>query len=1233
MTEITPTAAEADEASSMVFTGERFVPEKTGNIELEHFHRYLAASEIVAGKEVLDIASGEGFGSEILSRSAARVIGVDIDHSAVAHANARYGNEKLSFIEGNAAEIPLADDSVDVAVSFETIEHHDRHEEMLKELRRVLRPGGVLVISSPEKYAYTDITGQVNRFHVKELYREEFVTLMRSYFPHVTFYGQRVVWGSLIMREDGASQDMSWSAETQKATRGLDQPLYLIAVASDEPLTLLPPSGLFEADVNTSDPLIIRDSEHRLEVEGYKYQLRSISNDNAILKDAAHEVIRMRASLYWKITRPVRFLRRLINRDYDQLRVLITMLPPPLPGLVRSARRFALTFPQRIIASKSNQAALNELAQASILNAGIIPSPMTALLLQEELPDVDISVVSYNSARWVCGFVESLAALAYPAERMHVRFVDNSSTDNTPALLEEAAIQLRAKGIDVQVLSRPNNGFGAGHNAGIAAGRSEFCLVTNLDLTFEPDALARVVSHARADTREAAAWEMRQKPYEHPKIYDPVSGTTTWNSHASVLLRRAHFEAAGGYCKDIFMYGEDVELSYRLRSAGHVLRFSPHAVVNHFSYEEPGEIKPIQFTGSTFANLYIRLAHGRLKDVMAVPIMMAGLLAAGERFPGARKASCENIGKLFLLSPKLLARNLTRAKRAALPFRGWDYEQIRAGAFYDSPPLQDERPLVSVVTRTMKGREAVLRQAMLTVANQTYRNIEHIISEDRGAELAGFVEGFAKQSGFNTRHVSGKGVGRSCAANHGLAAATGKYIVFLDDDDQFYCDHIEVLVAALQNDQTARGAYAVAFDVATRKEASDWSRYSVRDYVTHGFMTEGFDYEVMKVRNLFPIQVALFEKSLFDERGGFDEDLDQTEDWLFWQKMTYRANFRFVPKTTSFYRTPLDAAHFTERFNKLNEPYDAVRNRADAWRAEWDDTRHASDVFVESHEHTDASKINLLFPVGHFYSPIADPMDIARRYKQVFKPQRGCPGIDFRDSEQLELIKNLRPFVQDIPYTVEKAVDDETTYFYGNDQYPLLDAEFLYAALQHFKPARMIEVGSGFSSLLTADVNRRLLDNKLEFICVEPYPRQFLRDGVDGITKLVISKVEDLPIEFFDQLQENDVLFIDSSHVSKVGSDVNYLFFEVIPRLRPGVIVHVHDIFLPDEYPADWVLNQNRNWNEQYLLRAFLQFNSDFSVLWAAHYMGTRYRGAIQETFPQYPQRGGGGSFWIRRDR
>lgn len=297
------------------------------------------------------------------------------------------------------------------------------------------------------------------------------------------------------------------------------------------------------------------------------------------------------------------------------------------------------------------------------------------------------------------------------------------------------------------------------------------------------------------------------------------------------------------------------------------------------------------------------------------------------------------------------------------------------------------------------------------------------------------------------------------------------------------------------------------------------------------------------------------------------------------------------------------------------------------WIAKW---RDHSPVVTSISSDIGARGIKLLFPIGHFYSPIADPNDIRAREMEIWARRDAMLGINLNVAAQLALLKELSPHLAGINYPVEQQANPRV-YFYDNDQYPVLDAEFLYAALCYFQPRRMIEVGSGFSSLITADVNRRIFNRQLDFCCIEPYPRQFLIDGVDGITRLVCQKVEEVDTTFFDRLEAGDILFIDSSHVSKVGSDVNHLFFCILPRLKEGVLVHIHDIFLPDEYPKEWVIDQGRNWNEQYLLRAFLQYNSDWEIVWAAHFMATRYTEEVSSIFLRFPRLGGGGSFWLRR--
>lgn len=238
-------------------TGERFLPEMQGTIALEHWHRYAMAKDFAAGKTVLDIACGEGYGSAVLAEVATRVYGVDMAPDAIAHAKAKYQRSNVEFLTGRCADIPLADGTVDLVVSFETIEHHTEHEAMFAEIKRVLRPGGMVIISSPDKREYTERANHANAYHVKELYAEEFQRLVENYFSHVTILGQRVLYASAIMRTGRSEESIQYyrdnSAAIQTAS-GLVRPCYQVAVASDAALPSLA-SSLFE-QIGESDPEI-----------------------------------------------------------------------------------------------------------------------------------------------------------------------------------------------------------------------------------------------------------------------------------------------------------------------------------------------------------------------------------------------------------------------------------------------------------------------------------------------------------------------------------------------------------------------------------------------------------------------------------------------------------------------------------------------------------------------------------------------------------------------------------------------------------------------------------------------------------------------------------------------------------------------------------------------------------------------------------------------------------------
>jgi SAM-dependent methyltransferase len=222
----------------MEFTGERFVPAVKGQIYYEHVHRYAIAARYCVGKRVLDAASGEGYGAALLAQGAAAVIGVDIDAESIAHARRSYYASNLRFLQGSVTSLPLPDMSVDVVTSFETIEHVGEHEQMLDEIRRVLAPGGVLVISSPNKLVYSDEPGFANPYHVKELYFSELRDLLTRRFENVVLYGQRLAVSSVVhplawQRSDEAVWFNGNSESVAQGLPTLTKPMYFIAVCSD----------------------------------------------------------------------------------------------------------------------------------------------------------------------------------------------------------------------------------------------------------------------------------------------------------------------------------------------------------------------------------------------------------------------------------------------------------------------------------------------------------------------------------------------------------------------------------------------------------------------------------------------------------------------------------------------------------------------------------------------------------------------------------------------------------------------------------------------------------------------------------------------------------------------------------------------------------------------------------------------------------------------------------------
>jgi predicted O-methyltransferase YrrM len=269
----------------------------------------------------------------------------------------------------------------------------------------------------------------------------------------------------------------------------------------------------------------------------------------------------------------------------------------------------------------------------------------------------------------------------------------------------------------------------------------------------------------------------------------------------------------------------------------------------------------------------------------------------------------------------------------------------------------------------------------------------------------------------------------------------------------------------------------------------------------------------------------------------------------------------------------------------------------------------------------------------HFHSPVPDTRVLSTpemRARLWPEEAPGQPGVDWRGEQQLALVGE--ELAGQDPMTFPETTEDPTEFFSSNPAFAPHDAWALQAMLRQLRPRRMIEVGSGWTSLLAARVNREQLGGEMRLTCVDPYPQDFIAAGIDGLSELIEQPIEAMPLDFFSELGAGDVLFIDSTHTVKTGSDVVYLFGEVLPRLAPGVVVHIHDIFLPGEYPPQWVLS-GWAWNEQYLVQAFLAFNREFEVLLSLGWLAHRHPEVIEAAVPGFERfyPGRGGSLWIRR--
>nr|WP_294562402.1 methyltransferase domain-containing protein [uncultured Rhodopila sp.] len=581
-----------------------------GQIAFEHLHRYCVARDLCVGKDVLDVASGEGYGTALLAGVARRAVGVEIDAAAVAHARASYTGSNLEFLQGDAVALPLDDAAFDVVVSFETLEHLRDQWAFLTEIRRVLRPGGVLVISTPDRDVYSALGQPVNRYHVLELTRPEFATLLNHFFVHHRMLKQRPLLGSVMAPAD--ADVAGWrsyerrAADMMEAMPGLSRAFYLIAVASDLPIpepgsSVYSDTAAIDQTINAAAALprvrqeadrAARDlAEAQAERDRLSEQLRHSGERNASLTE---QVNAMLLSTWWQAGAPLRVAGRTFPGAARVIRRPARVLYWTLTGQIFVKLRLWRQHRQRLAASAAETRGVASLPGA----ADPVPAPARILLPPAGEPVVSIIIPACGQVDYTLRCLGSISRSA-PHVSFEIIVADDASGD---ARVDE----LRAISNLRLVKWENNRGFLRSCNEAAGLARGKLVMLLNNDTVVLPgaiDTLAELLL-ARPDIGlagarlmypdglqqeaggivwcDGSAWNYghRDDPakpeYNYIRDVDYISG-------AAIMLRRETWQQLGGF-DELFLpaYYEDTDLAFRIRAAGLRVVYHPEASVVHF---------------------------------------------------------------------------------------------------------------------------------------------------------------------------------------------------------------------------------------------------------------------------------------------------------------------------------------------------------------------------------------------------------------------------------------------------------------------------------------------------------------------------------------------------------------------------------------------------------------------------------------------------------------------------
>ncbi|MBR0491135.1 MAG: glycosyltransferase [Clostridia bacterium] len=544
----------------------------------------------------------------------------------------------------------------------------------------------------------------------------------------------------------------------------------------------------------------------------------------------------------------------------------------------------------------------------------------------------DIVIVTYNSKKWMENCINSIENQKdFDLKNLSLYIVDNGSSDGTTEYIEKRGKETTLSKIEL-LKTGQNLGFGKGNNYGFEKGNSEYVFFLNPDTELVENTMVELENAIKNSEQDFAVWECRQKPYEHPKMYNILTGETSWASGACIIVKREVFAKIGGFDSKIFMYAEDVDISWNIRLHGYKIKYVPKAVVVHYCYKNAGEIKPVQYYNSIINNLNLRRKYGSFRQRLAWYKHFYKVITRKGPFKGSRINLVKQCIKNFkYMSHFTKWRNKPDNKKYFSDFKPnfvyFDYEFVRQGDFEPIETKLEEEPLVSIIVRTC-GRPNVLRECLISLRNQTYKNLEVIVVEDGENKSENMIK--EEFSDLNVIYKATiKKQGRCLVGNLGMQLANGKYLNFLDDDDLFFADHVETLVQSLLKHPKYKLAYTTSFESKIEVK----SREPKYEYIEESRVlvhNRPFSRVRLLTMNLFPIQAVMFEKTIFEKYGGLDEELDNLEDWEMWQRFSTENAFLYVPKTTSLYRVPAKAENYKERQEELDSYYKKAKEKVDS---------------------------------------------------------------------------------------------------------------------------------------------------------------------------------------------------------------------------------------------------------------------------------------------------------------